>query len=73
MKTQDDFISPYEAEHIVESLNEIDLKEYGSKEWFAQHEKLDRLNIQAHKNALGGSEEYIMDTFVTADKINLLV
>ena len=73
MKTQDDFISPYEAEHIVESLNEIDLKEYGSKEWFAQHEKLDRLNIQAHKNALGGSEEYIMDTFVTAGKINLLV
>ena len=29
--TMDDFISPYEAEHLVQSLKEIDLKEFGSK------------------------------------------
>ena len=71
--TQDEFISPYEAEHIIEGLEPVDLKEYGSKQWFSNHEKIDRLNIQAHKNAMGGSEEYIMDSFVTAGKINVLV
>jgi hypothetical protein len=27
----EDFISPYEAEHLVQSLKEIDITEYGSK------------------------------------------
>ena len=31
-KLAEDFISPYEAEHLVQSLKEIDLAEYGSKE-----------------------------------------
>ena len=31
---QDDFLSPYEAEHIVDEVKEIDIKEYGSKQWF---------------------------------------
>lgn len=29
--TMDDFISPYEAEHLVQSLKEIDIENYGSK------------------------------------------
>lgn len=69
----DDFLSPYEAEHMVQSLQEIDIKEYGSKQWFRQHETLDRLNIQAHKNALGSTDEFVMDAFVTHDKLLLLV
>jgi len=28
----EDFISPYEAEHLIRSLKEIDIKEYGSKQ-----------------------------------------
>ncbi len=28
----DDFISPYEAEHLVQSVKEIDIREYGSKQ-----------------------------------------
>lgn len=70
---QDDFLSPYEAEHLVENLVDIDLKEYGSKTWFKQHETLDRLNIQAHKNALGSTDEFVMEAFVTHDKITPLV
>ena len=31
-KFMDDFISPYEAEHLIQALKEIDIKEYGSKE-----------------------------------------
>ena len=37
--------------------------------WFRQHETLDRLNIQAHKNAMNSSDEYVMDSFVTFDKV----
>ena len=42
---QEDFITPFEAEHMIEGIKEIDIKEYGSKAWFAQHEVVDRLNI----------------------------
>ena len=69
----DDFLSPFEAEHLISNLEDIDLKEYGSKAWFRQHETLDRLNIQAHKNAMGASDEFVMDAFVTHDKITMLV
>jgi len=31
MSGQTDFISPYEAEHLIKDLKEIDLREYGSK------------------------------------------
>ena len=31
-KFMDDFISPYEAEHLVKELKEIDIREYGSKQ-----------------------------------------
>jgi len=27
----DDFITPYEAEHLVKSIQEIDIREFGSK------------------------------------------
>ena len=69
----DDFLSPYEAEHLISEIHEIEVKEYGSKDWFKQHETIDRLNIQAHKNAMGGTDEFVMDNFVTLDKITALV
>jgi hypothetical protein len=28
----DDFLSPYEAEHLVQALKQIDIREFGSKE-----------------------------------------
>jgi hypothetical protein len=27
----EDFLSPYEAEHLITGLKEIDIREYGSK------------------------------------------
>jgi len=68
-----EFISPYEAEHHIENLELVEIEEYGSKKWLNQHEILDRLNIQAHKNACTSTDEYIMEYFVTHDKINMLV
>ena len=69
----DDFLSPFEAEHLINTITEIDIKEFASKQWLSQHENLDRLNIQAHKNAMMGTDEFIMENFVTLDKINSLV
>ena len=69
----DVFISPFEAEYMIEALNVMEIRDYGSKEWLNQHEQLDRLNIQAHKNAIGSTDEYIMDNFVTLDKVNTLI
>ena len=39
--------------------------------WYKQHETLDRLNIQAHKNAMATTDEFVMETFVTFDKVSL--
>lgn len=69
----DDFLSPYEAEHLVKSITQIDIREFGSKQWLNQHETIDRLNIQAHKNALNSTDEFVMDTFVTYEKVGALV
>ena len=32
-KFMDDFLSPYEAEHLIQSLKEIDIRDYGSKQY----------------------------------------
>ena len=40
-----------------------------SVRWLNQHETIDRLNIQAHKNALNSTDEFVMDTFVTYEKV----
>jgi hypothetical protein len=31
-KLGEDFLSPYEAEHLIQDLKEIDIKEYGSRQ-----------------------------------------
>ena len=38
--------------------------------WYRQHETMDRLNIQAHKNAINSSDEYVMESFVTFEKVS---
>jgi hypothetical protein len=34
---------------------------------------MDRLNIQAHKNAIGSTDEFVMEAFVTNEKMELLI
>ena len=45
------FLSPYEAEIYVEGLQEFPLEEIGSSDWIKQHEKIEKLNLQAHQSA----------------------
>lgn len=41
--------------------------------WFRQHETIDKLNIQAHKNAISSSDDYVMDSFITFEKVSTLM
>ena len=34
---------------------------------------MDRLNIQAHKNAIGSSDEFVMESFCTLEKMPFIV
>jgi len=40
------------------------------RRWYRQHESIDKLNIQAHKNALSSTDEYVMDAFVIHDMVS---
>ena len=37
---------------MIKGLRKIELENYGSSEWMTQHEYLEKLNNQAHRNAL---------------------
>ncbi len=66
---KEDFITSFEAEHMVGTIKRIGVEEYGSKAWVDQHYTLDRLNLQAHKNALHSTDEYVMNSFAVQNKV----
>jgi len=41
--------------------------------WFSQSNILQKLNLQAHINALTRGEEFVMESFATFDKITVLI
>jgi zinc finger MYND domain-containing protein 10 len=68
-----EFLSPYEAEHFIQELRTFTLEEVGGREWMAQHERLERLNFQAHQSAKAHSDEFILEAVLTFDKLETLV
>jgi hypothetical protein len=62
-----------EAERLIETLRTFGLEEVGSDKWMTQHETLTRLNLQAHHNVAAMSDEFVKESFISFDKINLLV
>ena len=66
-------IDANEAERIIENLVKFDLNDVGSSKWLAQHRQLEKLNIQAHQNALSNSDEYISEALLTFNKIEFLI
>eukprot|EP00742_Colponemidia_sp_Colp-10_P004995 GILJ01005336.1.p1 GENE.GILJ01005336.1~~GILJ01005336.1.p1 ORF type:complete len:492 (+),score=87.18 GILJ01005336.1:40-1515(+) len=66
-------ITPYEAEHLVKSLTPLTVRDVGGSKWIRQHENLDKLNIQAHRNAISRSDEYVMDSFVVMNQLPTLI
>ncbi|CAM9182135.1 unnamed protein product, partial [Phaeothamnion confervicola] len=62
-----------EAERYVESLKEFRMEDVGSGPWLRQHERLVRLNLQAHQNAMARTDEFVLEAIMTFDKIPVLV
>jgi hypothetical protein len=61
-----------EAERIVESLEKFQLNQVGTSKWLEQHRKIERLNLQAHQNAMSNSDEFILEAFLTFNKLDTL-
>ncbi len=63
-------LSPFEAESYINSLRTFDLVDIGTDPWMTQHERIEKLNIQAHISAISKHDEYVVDAFATSDKVS---
>jgi hypothetical protein len=68
-----DPLTPYEAEHIVDSLECLDFESIGTPKWLKQHSRIERLNAQAHRQAKDGTDEFVVDHLTTLGKIPVLI
>jgi zinc finger MYND domain-containing protein 10 len=66
-------LQPYEAEMLIEKLKKFSIHEIGNSEWIEQHRVLERINMQAHASALSNSDEYVLETLLTFDKIEVII
>lgn len=66
-------VDALETERIVESLVKFDISQVGSSAWLEQHRKIEKLNIQAHQNAMTNSDEYVMEAVLTFNKLETLI
>ncbi|XP_076448502.1 zinc finger MYND domain-containing protein 10-like [Babylonia areolata] len=68
-----DILLPGEAEAYIEHLEFFDLKEIGSQRWSYQHERIEKLNMQAVVSATTQRDEFIKEFFINHDKIKFLI
>ena len=61
-----------DAERSVEGLRAFALEAVGEPAWMAQHEALERLNLQAHQSAQARSDEFVLEAFLTFEKLREL-
>lgn len=66
-------IDPMEAERYVEGLEKFDLEQVGSSKWMEQHRRVEKLNLQAHQNAMINSDEYVLEAILTFNKLEVLI
>ena len=62
-----------ESERYVEGLKKFSIEEVGSSAWMEQHRRLEKLNIQAHQSAMTNSEEFVLESILTFDKLDVLI
>jgi hypothetical protein len=73
VKYLNDVLTPFEAEHLIRDLDTITFEEYTSIKMVKKHSILERLNMQAVKNALTGTDDFVLEYFVTYDKIGDII
>jgi len=73
-------LSPYEADHIVQSLETFPLEEVGSSKFMYMYAyQLERLSLQAHACAQSNAsdsilqEEFVVESILNFEKIPILV
>ncbi|KAI8833375.1 hypothetical protein BC829DRAFT_448712 [Chytridium lagenaria] len=66
-------ISAFEAEHLIESIQELQIADIGSSRWFQQHKSIEKLNIQAHMSTQNNTDPFITELFVSTNKVKTLV
>ena len=62
-----------EAERYVEEMREFSIEEVGSDKWMEQHERMEKLNLQAHHCALSNTDEFILEAILTFDKLTVII
>ena len=66
-------VDALEAERQIELLRKFNIEEVGSSEWMQQHERMEKLNLQAHQSAMTQSDEYILESILTFNKLEVLI
>lgn len=66
-------LSVLDAERFVEELREFDIEEVGTDKWMEQHERVEKLNLQAHHCAMSNSDEFVLEAILTFDKLKVLI
>lgn len=51
----------------------LDIKDYASPIWYKQDEKLQKLNMQLHVNAIMKNDEFILEEMIVQDKYQMLI
>ncbi|KAL9642555.1 hypothetical protein ABK040_011121 [Willaertia magna] len=65
--------NPLESQQLVQSLKEFSIEDVGSKRWMKQQQAIDKLNIQAHRDAMLNQEEYVVQAFISYQKVEILI
>lgn len=66
-------LSPFEAEEYAENLKSFTIEQVGSSEYIQQHYRLEKLNLQAHMNAVTNTDEYVIEAILTFSKLSVLI
>jgi hypothetical protein len=66
-------LNAVEAERVVEQLRAVPVEEVGSSRWLQQQSSIEKLNVQAHRNAQMHADEFVKDLIVSFDKVNVLI
>ena len=51
----------------------LDINDYASPIWFKQDEKLQKLNMQLHVNAIMKNDEFILEEMIVQEKYQILI
>lgn len=73
VKYLNDVVSTFEAETMVQGMMPLLIETYGSKQMLQKYALIEKFNMQCHKNAMSGSDDFILNAFVLEEKVKELI